>query len=97
MSWAEDMGYDGYDESDLEPALRGTWYTADGKCMSIKNMDNSHLVNAYNKLVRENKRYSAQEVLLREIGRRVKFARRVLEAEQTLMLLAGFTERKTDE
>ena len=60
MSYAEDMGYDGYDvgEGDWsKPSvkeLRETlWITKDHKKIMVKELDNNHLFNAYMKLGHE--------------------------------------------
>jgi len=58
MGWAEEMGYDVYD-SRFRHDADGIWITKDGKEIRIKNMEDSHLLNAY-------KRFD-DERLLREM------------------------------
>lgn len=65
MSWANDMGFDGYDlDGGFSTSNKGddTWTTKDGEVIEIKNMSDKHLFNAYRKF---NDHTLAREMLLR--------------------------------
>ena len=47
MSWAEDMGFDGYEVPTDVPKYDDTWLTKTGESMRICDMTNDHLYHAY--------------------------------------------------
>lgn len=76
MSWAEDNGIDIYDPEYYNPELNEffhrkssprTWMTKEGVVLSISQMSDSHLSNAINSMLKQNKQpyYLLEEYYLR--------------------------------
>ena len=62
MSYAEDNGYDVYDDwskASVKELRENLWKTKEGKIIMIKDLDNKHLFNAYIK--------SGNETLFKEM------------------------------
>lgn len=79
MSWAEDNGIDIYDPEYDNPELDNffhrksnprTWTTKEGVVLSISQMSDSHLSNAINSMLKQNKQpyYLLEEYYLRTKG-----------------------------
>ena len=68
MSWAEEMGYDAYDAS-FRNDYDGSWTTKDGHVMSISEMTDNHLLNAYRKF---NDEHLLREMILRLFEAKVR-------------------------
>jgi diphthamide biosynthesis methyltransferase len=90
--WVADycMGQDEDIDSCEEYTTTGWWTTKDKKSIRIKDMTDSHLVNALKQLEREHFRPTAQNVLRIEVDRRIGFAKQVIKAEETLANLAEY-------
>lgn len=77
MSWAEDNGYDAFDEDDLrrmQPNFEyetGIWETADGKRLKISEMEVSHIKNCIAYLNRAKESTNDPDNLL-EIGAKLE-------------------------
>ena len=76
MSWAEDSGIDIYDPEYDNPQVATflghtsnprTWLTKEGTVLSIAQMSDSHLRNAINSMLKQNKQpyYLLEEYYLR--------------------------------
>jgi diphthamide biosynthesis methyltransferase len=73
-----------------ECTTEGWWETKDKKSIRIKDMTDSHLINALKQLERKHFRPTAQNVLRIEVDRRIGFAKQVIKAEETLANLAEY-------
>lgn len=76
MSWAEDNGIDIYDPEHASPHFRHstsyapnprTWLTKEGVVLPMTQMSDSHLCNAINSMLKQNKQpyYLLEEYYLR--------------------------------
>lgn len=80
MSWAEDNGIDIYDPEYDNPQVATflgytsnprTWLTKEGVVLPVAQMSNSHLTNAINSMLKQNKQpyYLLEEYYLRNKGK----------------------------